>query len=132
MFACPALMTARWRKQLIKVADAIFVVPVGSDIWPSTMHEPLVIALICPLLSSSPWQVKETNLPDRLKASLPRVWSAGGTFERDTLRKFWEDSGAWDSRVQRCLANSVLPPEIGRLFSRPGAFGPGRRFTGFE
>jgi hypothetical protein len=130
VFACPALMTSRWRKQLMKVADAVFVVPVGSDVWPSNMHEPLVIALICPLLSSSPWQIKHSRLPDRLKAALPKVWSPGGTSERNCLREFWQSAGAWDSRVQRCLARSVLPTEVCRLFSRPGAFGPGRRFAG--
>jgi hypothetical protein len=130
VFACPALMTSRWRKQLMKVADVVFVVPVGSDVWPSSMHEPLVIALICPLLSSSPWQIKHSCLPDRLKAALPKVWSSGGSLERNSVRKFWQSAGAWDSRVQRCLARSMLPPEVGRLFSRPGAFGPGRRFAG--
>jgi hypothetical protein len=132
VFACPALMTARWRKQLMKVADAIFVIPVGCDCWPSNMHEPVVVALICPLLCSSPWQVKETFISDQLKAALPKVWSSGGVDERDLVRKFWEATRSWDSRVQRCLARSLLPPETRRLFSRPGAFGAGRRFTGFK
>jgi hypothetical protein len=130
VFACPALMTARWRKQLMKVADVVFVVPVGCDVWPSNMHEPLVVGLICPLLSSSPWQIKESFLPDRLKTALPKVWSPGGTTEGNSVREFWESTRSWDARVQRCLARSVLPADVGRLFSRPGAFGPGRRFAG--
>jgi hypothetical protein len=132
VFACPALMTARWRKQLMKVCDVIFVIPVGCDVWPSSMHEPVVIGLICPLLSSSPWQVRETPLADKLRKSLPKVWSTGALHERDCVRKFWEAAGSWDERVQRCLARSMLPAASGRLFSRPGAWGGKRRLAGSE
>ena len=58
VFVCPAIVTAYWRKQLGKVADVMFTIPVGTSIWPSEMHEPLVAALICPLLSCRPWRVR--------------------------------------------------------------------------
>jgi hypothetical protein len=35
----PTLMTSRWRKQLTKVSDVNFVIPLGSDMWPKEMHE---------------------------------------------------------------------------------------------
>jgi hypothetical protein len=54
IFVCPALMTSKWRKQLRKVADFVIAIPVGSSLWKDTMHEPLVLALICPLLNYSP------------------------------------------------------------------------------
>lgn len=52
IFLCPALMTLRWRKCLGKVMDAMFTVPMGSTHWSLEMHEPVVIALICPLLAA--------------------------------------------------------------------------------
>jgi hypothetical protein len=60
LFVCPTIMTVSWRKMLGKVADAMFTIPVGCLIWPSNMQKPLVVALICPLLSCRPWKVKES------------------------------------------------------------------------
>jgi hypothetical protein len=59
-------MMARWRKRLGKVADAMFTIPVGSLLWKDDMYEPVVIALICPLLAHSPWQVRGAALVDEL------------------------------------------------------------------
>jgi hypothetical protein len=97
MFVCPALMTARWRKQLRKVSDVMFQVPVGTTLWPHSMHEPVTVALICPLLHSRPWQVRDTLLVARLKESLSVVWSASLGRERSGLRKFWQATKNWDS-----------------------------------
>jgi hypothetical protein len=45
IFVCPALLTAKWRKQLRKVADFIVTIPVGSSLWPHDMCEPIVFAI---------------------------------------------------------------------------------------
>lgn len=58
IFLVPSLLTQMWRKKLGKIADVIFNAKSGVCIWPSSCHEPLTIALICPLLSSSPWTIK--------------------------------------------------------------------------
>jgi len=81
-------------KQLSKLADVLVTVPVGSKVRPPEMHEPIVIALICPLLTSSPWQVRDTKLVAELADSVRGVWSADCSRERAALCKFW--SGAWD------------------------------------
>ena len=80
VFIIPRLATSLWRKQLGKDADLIFEIPVGSDIWPLTQHEPLVVAFVLPLEHKTkyrgPWVVKETKMPaetcDRIKAEFAR------------------------------------------------------------
>jgi hypothetical protein len=44
----PHLMTATWRKQLRKIVDVLFTVPLSTDAWPSNNHEPLVVAIALP------------------------------------------------------------------------------------
>jgi hypothetical protein len=61
IFICPALMTATWRKKLRKVAYLVVTIPAGSTLQPQALHEPVVLALICPLLNYSPWQVRNTR-----------------------------------------------------------------------
>jgi hypothetical protein len=95
IFLCPALMTSRWRKRLGKVTDAMFTVPVGSTHWSLGMHEPVVVALICPLLPCSPWQVRYSPIVARLKRNLPRMWSTDLTIERNSLREFWAHAEHW-------------------------------------
>jgi hypothetical protein len=82
-------MTAYWRKMLRKVVDAMFTIPVGCSIWPSLMHEPLVVALICPLLSSRPWRVRGSPWMVELESLLRGMWSGNLQAQRGYLRKFW-------------------------------------------
>jgi hypothetical protein len=95
IFLCPALMTSRWRKRLSKVADAMFSVPVGSMLWGAHMHEPVVVALICPLLQCRPWQVRDSNIVVELRDQVSGVWSPCLTRERSGLRKFWKTAREW-------------------------------------
>jgi hypothetical protein len=95
IFLCPTLMTSRWRKRLGKVADAMFTVPVGSALWERDMHEPIVLALICPLLHCRPWQVRATPLVAQLQAHMSGVWSPDLARERCGLREFWEAAEQW-------------------------------------
>jgi hypothetical protein len=89
IFLCPVLMTSHWWKRLGKVMNAMFIMPVGSTHWGLKMHEPVVIALICPLLPCSPWQLRDSPVMAQLQCNLPRVWSTNLTTERNSLRKFW-------------------------------------------
>ena len=90
IFVCPALLTPRWRRKLGKIADFVFSVPVGSAVWKREQHEPVIVGLICPFLSSSPWQVKHCSaVLAQVSLGLPKVWSESLTDERDCLRKFW-------------------------------------------
>ena len=97
VFVCPALMTPRWRRKLGKIADFVFHIPVGSSVWSKDQHEPLIVGLICPLLSSSPWQVRHCGSAlARVRQGLSQVWSKDQVHERDTLRELW--TFAWDRK----------------------------------
>ncbi|KAL7576166.1 hypothetical protein ACA910_004821 [Epithemia clementina (nom. ined.)] len=54
LFACPALMTNRWRKKLGRIADVVLTVTVGSFAWQSCHHEPVIVGLIFPFLNCRP------------------------------------------------------------------------------
>jgi hypothetical protein len=116
MFVYPALMTARWRKQLRKVSDVMFQVPVGTTLWPQSMHEPVTVALCCPLLHSGAWQVRDTPLVARLKEPLLVVWSASLGREPSGSRK-WQATEDWDS-LPGNVARGVL--QTGPKGSVPG------------
>ena len=75
IFVCPRLMTNRWRKLVLKEADFVFEVPVGTPgVWEKEMHEPLLIAICLPFLSHSPWKIGGTPRLLALERRLHRVW----------------------------------------------------------
>ena len=51
IFLCPSMMTGYWRKKLGKLADSMFILKSGSDVWPKSMYESLTIAFVKPLLT---------------------------------------------------------------------------------
>jgi hypothetical protein len=126
IFVCPALLTAKWRKQLRKVADLVVTIPVGSPLWPNEMCEPLVIALICPLLNQSPWKVGNSRGLVELEASLPRVWSSAWDAEGDSLREFWRAEVPDDPEMLWGLACRMLSPKEGGQLPRSTSQGFGR------
>ena len=75
IFVCPRLMTNCWRKLVLKEADCVFEVPVGTPgVWEKEMHEPLLIAICLPFLSHSPWKIGGTPRVLALERRLRRVW----------------------------------------------------------
>jgi hypothetical protein len=82
---------------LSKVSDAMFTVPVGWMLWRAHMHEPVVVALICPLLQCRPWQVRDTDIVVELRDQVSGVWSPCLTRERIGLRKFWKAAREWSN-----------------------------------
>jgi len=106
-------MTASWRKQLSKLADVLITVPVGPSVWPADMHEPIVNALICPLLTFSPWQVRDTELVAEFVNSVRGVWSAGAAGFAQILGR----SGAGiPARKGACMESVIVKPRT--TFSR--------------
>jgi hypothetical protein len=49
-------------KNLSKVADAIITIPVGLQLRPEGMFEPLTIAFVLPLARDAPWILKHSPL----------------------------------------------------------------------
>ena len=70
----PKLMQTEWRRQLYKGADMIFDLPVGHEIWPSAMHEALMVALFFPFLNRAPWEFKKTRLMVDMGRLLPQLF----------------------------------------------------------
>jgi hypothetical protein len=56
----PRLMTPEWLKQLHKVSDIVFTLPLGSSAWSHEMYEPCLVGLTFPFLSITPWQLRGT------------------------------------------------------------------------
>jgi hypothetical protein len=63
----PRLMTPQWLKQLYKVSDITFKLPLGSSPWLHAMYEPCMIGLTFPFLSVSPWQLR----------GMPKMYAVG-------------------------------------------------------
>jgi hypothetical protein len=88
LFACPRLMTNRWRKLVLKEADFVFEVPVGTaGVWETDMHEPLLIAVCLPFLEHSPWKIGGTPRILALGRQLRGVWKDPAGDPRIVLRK---------------------------------------------
>ena len=89
LFVCPTLMTGIWRKQLSKLADAGVTVKAGNQIWPKEMFEPLTIALIAPLLSTSPWKQGRTTRVENWEDYMQALPTNSTQAFRTGMRKFW-------------------------------------------
>jgi len=124
IFVCPALMTMTWRKQLGKVADVLFNVPVGTDVWPTRMHEPLIIGIIFPLPDRHPWSLRKTKLMADAQKELSGVWSADCSREGDYLRELCvraRDVGAMPESLAREVLQTVQERLVpGRAFAERG------------
>ena len=103
----PLSMTYAWRRTLGKMADILFQLPVGNNVWPAAMHESLTIALICPLLNRIPWHVRPTKLAAELRSDLSGVWSSDCARQGASLRKFWDCTLALDT-MPGSLARELL------------------------
>ena len=87
-------MTNRWRKLVLKEADFVFEVPVGTaGVWETNMHEPLLIALCLPFLQHSPWKIGGTPRVLALERKLRRLWKDGTGDPRIVLRELLVLSG---------------------------------------
>jgi hypothetical protein len=75
VFVCPRLFTQKWRKRLHTLADLVLELPAGRrPQWPSTMHEPILIALILPFSTVSPWQLRRSEPLLALGRRLCDLW----------------------------------------------------------
>jgi hypothetical protein len=81
-------MTNRWRKLVLKEADFVFEVPVGtSGVWETEMHEPLLIAICLPFIEHRPWKIGGTPRVLALDRKLRRVWKDPTGNPRIVLRE---------------------------------------------
>jgi hypothetical protein len=87
VFVSPRLMTNRWRKQLAKVCDVIFTIPVGTHFWGVHQHEPLLVGFAFPLLSHRPWRLRGVPLLERAVRQLSSLPPATSDWGRDFLQQ---------------------------------------------
>jgi hypothetical protein len=90
VFVCPRLMTNLWRKLVLKEADFVFEVPVGTNVWRREMHEPLLIAVCLPFIPHSPWRLVGTPVLLGMARELRAVWKEPSGDPRFILRQLFE------------------------------------------
>jgi hypothetical protein len=85
----PRLMTSWWRKKLLKTSDVAFTIPIGSPIWATANHEPLICAVCFPLsrVTDGPWKFGDSTLGKRLQGKLPRMFAGGVRDAGNLLRQ---------------------------------------------
>ena len=89
VFVCPRLCTSQWLKQLYRAADIVFELPLGFSCWPVSMHEPLLIGIVFPFISCSPWQIRGTPKMFAMGRELRRVLQESEVDAGNLLCKFW-------------------------------------------
>jgi hypothetical protein len=99
------LMTHLWRKQLFKLADLVFTLPVAFQpaVWPHDMFEPLIVGILLPFLPHSPWSRRHTPSVLEVGRSLSGVFSALSGDECAILRKLWYEPGGGGLKFVREL-----------------------------
>ena len=88
----PRLMTARWRKQLGKICDTVFTVPLGTTFWDSSQFEPLLIGIYIPLLPHRPWRFRRTKYLERMERLLSELPATDLDWGRNLLRQLLVDA----------------------------------------
>jgi hypothetical protein len=107
VFVCPRLMTNIWRKLVLKEVDFYFEVPVGSTVWGSHMHEPLLIGVCLPFIPHRPWKLGNTPKLLGLARELRHVWEIPDGDPRVILRQLFELPGRLSAMSPK-LVRSVL------------------------
>jgi hypothetical protein len=87
VFVCPTLLTMMWRKQLSKVVDVLFSVPVGTHIWPFGMHEPVLVGIVFPLPDRHPWTLRRSKLVADAQKELSGLWTPDSAGKGSYLRQ---------------------------------------------
>jgi len=74
VFVIPRLMTHLFRRSLGKDADLMFEAASGSWFWPLSMHEPLIVAIVLPIVHvpshRGPWVLRSSELASDTAAKL--------------------------------------------------------------
>jgi hypothetical protein len=101
----PCLMTAKWRKMLLKICDLTFTVPLGADLWHNSQHEPLVVGLSLPLCRHAPWKLKGTPLLVGVERVLRELPPHDPEWGRNILRQLLKQARGLDG-----MSESVVRP----------------------
>jgi hypothetical protein len=89
VFVCPRLCTVQLFRHLYRAADFAFELPVGTNMWSKSMHEPLLIGILFPFIRSKPWQLRGTPKMHAVGRQLRQVLQETPMDASHLLRKFW-------------------------------------------
>ena len=84
----PKLFFSLWRRQLHKCSDIILYLPAGLSIWPSEMHEPLIISFIFPFIRYQPWCIRGTPKLYAMARKMQALWKTKDVDGGSDLRQF--------------------------------------------
>ena len=122
IFVCPRLMEPEWKRHVWKSADLVLWIPAGQKFWPSSMHEPLTLALYLPYPTRRPWTLRPSRMLVEMERQLRRMWhedsqvSSGNLLHELCVRTRGMDSmplrelremlrGQWVAQVSRPAEN---------------------------
>jgi len=103
----PRLMTARWRKTLLKICDLFFTIPVGTCIWDISQHEPLNVGLSLPLCRHPPWKLRGTPMLVGVERQLREVSKDDPGWGRNILCQLLQQARMLD-RMPDVMVRSLL------------------------
>jgi hypothetical protein len=83
----PRLMTPEWLKQLHKVSDIVFTLPLDLSAWSHEMYGPCLVGLTFPFLSITPWQLRGRPKMYALGRQLQGVHAKPDLGQGDILRE---------------------------------------------
>jgi len=115
VFCLPRLYTPKWRRLFFKSFDFHFSVPAGSDLWPSSMHEPLWIGISLPFVRYKPWSLRGTPILVEMARNLRSMLHSGEGDGRDILQQLLRVPGrvaAVSESVARGLLHLPGPGDI--------------------
>ena len=109
VFAVSKLCSPRWTiKQVFKAADIVIEIPAGQLFWESSMHEPLLIAIVFPFLRCKPWQLRSTPKMYSVGRELRKMFKTEEMDARNFLRQIWKQCHRWLGHMPPDVVRKVL------------------------
>ena len=110
VLVAPRLMTNRWRKQLTKICDVVFTIPVGTQCWGVHQHEPLLVGFALPLISHRPWRLRGVPLLERAISQLSSLSPTAVNWGRDILQQLLGITRKLESLPEGVVWEMLHPP----------------------
>ena len=86
-----------------KMCDFYVEIPVGTDFWPKSMHETLMLAVCFSFIRHPPWQIRNTPKVFRLVQDLSGVFKVNDLASGNILRKFLQFQRGLSSMPQNVV-----------------------------
>jgi hypothetical protein len=93
-------MTSRWRRLLSKVCDVVFTIPVGTDIWGYSQHEPSILRITFPFIKHRPWRLQNMKLMEKAQSKLQSLPSTSPEWGGSILCKLCLQSRGLDQLLE--------------------------------